>query len=58
MSLREFIDREIERCDREIAQMQAQEPIRPAYLTTIGILDWESEKRILQRLAATSEVGR
>lgn len=58
MSLREFIDREIERCDREIAQIQALEPVRPAYLTTLGILDWESEKRILQRIAATSEVSR
>ncbi len=45
---------EIARCDREIAEMEQQLPGQPAYLTTLGIEDWKAEKRILQRLAATS----
>jgi hypothetical protein len=43
--------REIERCDREIAAMEQQEPGQPAYLTTLGIEDWEAEKRLLLREA-------
>ena len=38
---------EIERCDREIAEMLAQPPTAPAYLTTMGIEDWRWEKRLL-----------
>jgi hypothetical protein len=48
------IEEEIARCDREIAEMEQQPPLQPAYLTTLGIQDWEGEKRILQRIAATS----
>jgi len=40
---------EIERCDREIAEMLAQPPTAPAYLTTLGIEDWRCEKRELER---------
>jgi hypothetical protein len=41
------IAREIARCDREIAAMEAQEPVGPAYLTTLGIEDWRWERRKL-----------
>jgi hypothetical protein len=37
----------IARCDREIAAMYAQPPIQPAWLTTLGIEDWEAEKRLI-----------
>lgn len=46
--------RELARCDREIAEMENQPPVQPAYLTTMGIEDWRREKRILQQIAATS----
>jgi hypothetical protein len=46
------LEREIARCDAEIAAMYTQEPVKPAYLTTLGIQDWEGEKRILQSIAA------
>lgn len=48
------LEREIARCDREIAEMEQQPPVQPAYLTTLGIQDWKAEKRILQQMAATS----
>lgn len=44
------IAREIARCDEEIAAMEAQEPVGPAYLVTLGIEDWQAEKRILQQM--------
>ncbi len=37
----------IERCEREIAAMLAQPPIVPAWLVTLGVEDWEAEKRLL-----------
>ena len=37
------IAQEIARCDREIAEMLAQSPVAPAYLTTLGIEDWRHE---------------
>jgi hypothetical protein len=40
---------EIARCDREIAEMETQEPVKPAYLTTMGIEDWRAERRLLER---------
>ena len=40
---------EIQRCDDEIEQMEAQEASAPAYLTTLGILDWKGERRMLER---------
>ena len=43
--------REIARCDAEIAAMESQEPTVPAYLTTLGIEDWEGEKRLIVREA-------
>jgi len=42
--------REIARCDREIAEMLAQPPTSPAYLTTLGIEDWRWEKRLLESM--------
>ena len=44
----EEIRTEIARCDREIAAMQAQNPVKPAYLTTLGIEDWKRERAILE----------
>jgi hypothetical protein len=38
---------ELARCDREIAAMYTQTPVRPAWLTTLGIEDWEAEKRLI-----------
>jgi hypothetical protein len=43
--------REIARCDREIAAMEQQPPVAPAYLTTLGIEDWRGEKRLIEREA-------
>lgn len=39
--------REIERCDREIDEMWNQPPTQRAVITTLGILDWEGEKRMI-----------
>lgn len=43
--------REIARCDAEIAAMEQQEPVKPAYLVTLGIEDWRAEKRLIEREA-------
>ena len=37
---------ELERCDREISDAAGQHD-KPAYLVTLGIEDWECEKRLL-----------
>jgi len=42
--------REIARCDREIAEMEAQPLAAPAILTTMGIEDWRWERRELERM--------
>lgn len=42
--------RQIARCDLEIAAMESQPEVAPAYLTTLGIEDWRGEKRILERM--------
>lgn len=47
------LESQLARCDREIAEMYAQPPTQPAWLTTLGILDWEAERRIImQRIEA------
>jgi hypothetical protein len=39
---------ELARCDREIAEIKARDnSAAPAYLPTLGIADWEHEKRLL-----------
>jgi hypothetical protein len=43
--------REIARCDAEIAAMEQQPSTVPAYLTTLGIEDWQREKRLIEREA-------
>jgi hypothetical protein len=43
----ERIRAELDRCDREIAEMEAQAPVKPAWLVTLGIEDWECEKRLI-----------
>jgi hypothetical protein len=41
----------IERCDREIAEIQNRPDVQaglfPAWLVTLGIEDWEAEKRAI-----------
>jgi hypothetical protein len=49
------IIREIERCDRQIAEYEAQPIGAPAYLTTLGIEDWRGEKRILEKMLCQSQ---
>lgn len=44
------LEAELERCDREIAAMLAQQNA-PAWLVTLGVEDWEMEKRLLLREA-------
>lgn len=41
-------EREIARCDRELEEMRNQPSGQPAYLTALGILDWEREKRLIE----------
>jgi len=41
------LQEKLERCDREIAAMNAQPPVQPAWLVTLGVEDWEAEKRFL-----------
>lgn len=51
--------REIARCEKEIAAMLEQAPTQPAWLTTLGIEDWEAEKRLLlsgSALAGSSDM--
>jgi len=50
MSILDDFDRELARCDAEIKAMQEQPPVKPAFLTTMGIHDWQYEKRIIERL--------
>lgn len=52
----EELHRAIERCDREIAEAETQTDA-PAYLVTLGIEDWEREKRRLLDLAKVKGVG-
>jgi len=40
-------NREVERCDREISDAAGQTD-KPAYLVTLGIEDWECEKRLIK----------
>jgi hypothetical protein len=50
--------RQIARCDREIAEIAARDPeAQPAYLTVLGINDWEHEKRLLQSLTPAIEAA-
>lgn len=41
------------RCDAEMAELQAREDVRngsaPAWLVTLGMTDWELEKRLIER---------
>ena len=52
---------DLERCDREIAEILARPDIvagiAPAYLVTLGIEDWEAEKRLIQRVLDMSVNG-
>lgn len=47
---------ELERCDREIAAIRARPDVvaglAPAWLVTMGIEDWEAEKRLILAEAA------
>lgn len=39
---------ELARCDREIAEMYAQTGDPPAIVTTLGIEDWQAERRLIE----------
>lgn len=41
------LERQIDRCDREIAEIEARTDEGPAYLRVLGTVDWEREKRLL-----------
>lgn len=47
---------ELDRCDREIAAIRARPDVvaglAPAWLVTLGIEDWEAEKRLILAEAA------
>lgn len=49
------IDREIARCDDEIARMEAQDGNAPAYLVTMGVEDWRRERRMLEELSRAND---
>ena len=44
---------EVDRCDREIAAIMNRPDVvaglAPAWLVTLGVTDWESEKRLIQK---------
>lgn len=48
----------IARCDKEIAEMKAQPPVRPAYLVALGIFDWELERSLILKYQAAASVWR
>jgi len=48
--------REIARCDREIAEAGRQADA-PAYLVTLGIEDWQWERRALEKMFVDPETG-
>ena len=44
---------EVDRCDREIAAIMNRPDVvaglAPAWLVTLGVSDWEAEKRLIQQ---------
>lgn len=44
---------EVDRCDREIAEILNRSDVvaglAPAWLVTLGVSDWEAEKRLIQK---------
>ncbi len=40
---------DLERCNREIADMLEQPPAKPAWLVTLGVHDWEVERSLILR---------
>jgi hypothetical protein len=52
--LNKQIEREIQRCEREIAEIESRTDCCPAYLTVLGSEDWRYEKRILESLEVSS----
>ena len=54
-----FKPSELERCDREIARIR-QEPIAftsPAYLSTMGVNDWQLERKVIEGERSELNVG-
>ena len=53
------IDREIARCEEEMARMVLEGANAPAYLVTMGIEDWNRERKILiEELKMSAAVAR
>jgi len=48
---------ELRRCEEEISTMRAQGHDAPAWLVTLGIEDWEAEKRLVLLDALEGERG-
>ena len=46
-----MLDADLARCDREIAEIENRPDFKtaPAWLLTMGIMDWETEKAIITR---------
>jgi hypothetical protein len=51
---------ELERCNRELQQIAAdpKADAEKAFLTTLGQLDWEHEKRLIQKEAERMKATR
>lgn len=47
----------LDRCDREIREMTHQPPVKPAYITTLGIEDWRCERRLIENELRKPEGG-
>ena len=47
------LDAAVDRCDREIAEILNRPDVvaglAPVWLVTLGVTDWESEKRLIQK---------
>jgi hypothetical protein len=57
-ALRLAMERELSRCDREIEEIRARDNSAcPAYLSTLGVADWEREKRLIQGQTVTRMGG-
>jgi hypothetical protein len=49
MSVGRDFDRELARCEREIREIAERQGPDRAYLTVMGMSDWEHERRLIER---------